>query len=94
MVDDLDALLGRLGHGAVTLLYTNSVRDGANRLYPLFQAKTRRCWLRRSRRGRGQARFLSNGGPENVYAPSGTPCFVGHGGGHLLSAEREMRLPT
>ena len=34
MFDGLDRLLHRLGHGAVTLLYTNSSRPEPNRQYP------------------------------------------------------------
>lgn len=36
LVGQLDALLGRLGKGPTTLLYTNSSRPEANRLYPVF----------------------------------------------------------
>ena len=39
MFADLDRLLRRLGHGAVTLLYTNSAREEANRKYPGFRQK-------------------------------------------------------
>ena len=37
MFADLDRLLRRLGHGAVTLLYTNSTREETNRQYPGFR---------------------------------------------------------
>ena len=37
MFGDLGRLLDRLGRGAVTLLYTNSTREEANRQYPLFR---------------------------------------------------------
>ena len=37
LVIELDALLSRLGRGAVTLLYTNSERQDANRNYPEFR---------------------------------------------------------
>ena len=37
MVGDLERLLRRLGHGAVTLLYTNSARREPNRRYPRFR---------------------------------------------------------
>lgn len=38
---DLIALLDRLGRGGVTLLYTNSIRDKANRAYPAFRDNLR-----------------------------------------------------
>ena len=39
MFTDLNRLLRRLGHGAVTLLYTNSTREEPNRQYPAFRKK-------------------------------------------------------
>ena len=39
MFGDLDYLLRRLGHGAVTLLYTNSTRAEPNRQYPEFRER-------------------------------------------------------
>lgn len=37
LLNDLTGLLDRLGHGAVTVLYTNSARDVANRTWDVFQ---------------------------------------------------------
>ena len=37
LVGDLHRLLHRLGHGGVTLLYTNSAREGPNRRFPGFR---------------------------------------------------------
>ena len=39
MFTDLNRLLRRLGHGAVTLLYTNSTRQQPNRQYPAFRKR-------------------------------------------------------
>ena len=39
MFGDLKRLLRRLGHGAVTLLYTNSTREEPNRQYPGFRKR-------------------------------------------------------
>ena len=39
MFGDLERLLRRLGHGAVTLLYTNSTREEPNRRYPGFRKR-------------------------------------------------------
>ena len=39
MFGDLECLLRRLGHGAVTLLYTNSTREEPNRQYPEFRGR-------------------------------------------------------
>ena len=36
---DLNELLKRIGRGGITLLYTNSVREMANRAYPAFRDK-------------------------------------------------------
>ena len=38
LVSDLNSLLARLGHGSVTVLYTNSPRPGPNRLFPAFRS--------------------------------------------------------
>ena len=38
LIPELDRLLGRLGRGSVTVLYTNSVRDEANHSYSTFRA--------------------------------------------------------
>lgn len=43
---DLDRLLRKLGHGAVTLLYTNSTREGANRQYPVFRQRLEEAGFR------------------------------------------------
>ena len=37
LVLELDCLLATLGRGSVTVLYTNSVRDDANRGFPMFR---------------------------------------------------------
>ena len=37
LVPDLDRMLAKLGGGSVTVLYTNSVRDEANRNFPMFR---------------------------------------------------------
>lgn len=37
LVPDLDRLLAKLGRGSVTVLYTNSTRDEANRNFPTFR---------------------------------------------------------
>ena len=39
LFDDLERLLSRLGHGAVTLLYTNSVQEEHNRQFPGFRRR-------------------------------------------------------
>ena len=39
MFSSLNTLLDRFGHGAVTLLYTNSKHGAANLLYPSFESK-------------------------------------------------------
>ena len=39
MFGDLEALLRRIGHGAVTVLYTNSTRLKPNRQYPEFRRR-------------------------------------------------------
>ena len=39
MSGDLNRLLRRVSHGAVTLLYTNSVRKELNRQYPRFRQR-------------------------------------------------------
>ena len=41
LVPDLDHLLAKLGGGSVTVLYTNSVRDEANRNFPKFRTMLR-----------------------------------------------------
>ena len=41
LVASLDALLLKLGRGSVTVLYTNSVRDEANRQFPNFSSMLR-----------------------------------------------------
>ena len=43
MVDRLHDLLAKLGRGRVTMLYTNSPRDAANRNFPAFQQAMRRA---------------------------------------------------
>ena len=37
LIPELDRLLDRLGRGSVTVLYTNSVREEANRSFPTFR---------------------------------------------------------
>ena len=41
LVLDLDRLLAKLGGGSVTILYTNSTRDEANRNFPTFRTMLR-----------------------------------------------------
>ena len=41
LVPDLDRLLAKLGRGSVTVLYTNSVLDEANRNFPKFRTMLR-----------------------------------------------------
>ena len=43
LVDRLNDLLAKLGTGRVTMLYTNSPRDAANRNFPAFQQAMRRA---------------------------------------------------
>ena len=43
MFEELDSLLRQLGHGAVTLLYTNSIREELNRQYPGFRQSLERA---------------------------------------------------
>ena len=54
MVGDLECLLRRLGHGAVTLLYTNSVRREPNRRYPRFRARLVEAGFRVRAEDRGE----------------------------------------
>ena len=41
LVRELEGLLSRIGRGAVTLLYTNSLRQEANRSFPAFRTELR-----------------------------------------------------
>lgn len=54
MFGDLERLLDRLGRGAVTLLYTNSTREGANRQYPVFQQRLAETGFQRYAEDRGE----------------------------------------
>ena len=53
LVPDLDHLLAKLGRGSVTVLYTNAVRDDANRGFPMFctMLRDRGFELRRNEEG-------------------------------------------
>ena len=51
---DLDRLLGRLGNGAVTLLYTNSAREETNRQYPGFRRRLEEAGFRVHAEDRGE----------------------------------------
>ena len=50
----LNELLDRLGHGAVTLLYTNSANEQENRLYPTFRSKLKGAGFKVSAEGPGE----------------------------------------
>ena len=54
MFGDLDRLLRRLGRGGVTLLYTNSSREGPNRQYPRFREKLEEAGFRVHAEDRGE----------------------------------------
>ena len=54
MFGGLDGLLARLGGGAVTLLYTNSAREEANRQYPAFRARLEEAGFRAHAEDRGE----------------------------------------
>ena len=54
MFGGLDGLLARLGGGAVTLLYTNSAREEANRQYPGFRARLEEAGFRAHAEDRGE----------------------------------------
>ena len=54
MFRDLDHLLRRFGHGAVTLLYTNSTRRGANRQYPGFRRRLEEAGFRTCAEAEGE----------------------------------------
>ena len=51
---DLEGLLDRLGHGAVTLLYTNSVRQEPNRHYPEFRERLEAAGFRMHAQDQGE----------------------------------------
>ena len=54
MFSALNTLLDRLGHGAVTLLYTNSAHDRANLQYPPFRSKLEEVGFRVYAEGPGE----------------------------------------
>lgn len=54
MFADLSRLLHQLGNGAVTLLYTNSAREQANRRYPGFRRRLVEAGFRLITEGQGQ----------------------------------------
>ena len=54
MIGDLDSLLTRLGRGAVTVLYTNSAREEANRQYPVFRERLEQNGFRLHTQDRGE----------------------------------------
>lgn len=54
MFGDLERLLRRLGNGAVTLLYTNSAQEEANRQFPGFQQRLETAEFRVCAEGEGE----------------------------------------
>ena len=54
LVDQLDALLARLGNGRATMLYTNSPRPRANRNFPAFKEAMRRAGFNMPADGTGE----------------------------------------
>ena len=74
LVDQLDALLARLGNGRATMLYTNSRVLAPIATSPLSK---RRCAVLASTcRPTGLARSPLTGGRENNAVNSVTPCFI------------------
>ena len=67
MFRELVELLGRLGKGGVTLLYTNSVRPEANRAYPAFRDKLLGADFRKVADGEGEIVV------ERLYGPRRRP---------------------
>ena len=64
MFVDLNRLLHRLGNGAVTLLYTNSAREEANRRYPGFRRRLVEARFRPVAEDRGQIVIERWNGPQ------------------------------
>lgn len=66
---DLNRLLGRLGRGAVTLLYTNSAHEGPNRQYPGFRERLVEVGFRAHAENRGEILVERWNGPRerNLY---------------------------
>ena len=64
MFGDLDSLLRRLGHGAVTLLYTNSAREDRNRQYPGFRDRLEAADFQVHAQGQGQIAVERWNGPQ------------------------------
>ena len=62
---DLDRLLRRLGGGAVTLLYTNSAREAANRRFREFRARLEGVGFRVRAEDRGEIVIDRRGGQRN-----------------------------
>lgn len=54
LVADLDKLLARLGNGRVTMLYTNSPKDEANRNFPAFKQAMQQAGFEMPADGTGQ----------------------------------------
>ena len=63
MFHALNTLLDRFGHGAVTLLYTNSMRAEPNRRYPAFRSKLKEVGFRVCAEGQGEILVERSGGP-------------------------------
>ena len=64
MFGDLDRLLGRLGRGAVTLLYTNSAWENPNRQYPGFRERLEEAGFRIHAEDRGEIVVERRNGPQ------------------------------
>ena len=64
---DLDRLLRRLGHGAVTLLYTNSTRDEANRQYVGFRQRLEGGGFQVSAEDQGEIVVERRNDPRNLF---------------------------
>ena len=64
MFGDLNLLLRRFGHGAVTLLYTNSTREDLNRQYPRFRHRLEEADFRIRSEGEGEIVVERWNGPQ------------------------------
>ena len=69
MFGDLNGLLGRLGHGAVTLLYTNSTREEPNCQYSGFRERLEEAGFGIHAEGQGEIVVERRNGPRerNLY---------------------------
>ena len=64
MFSALNVLLDRFGHGAVTLLYTNSTSHRANQQYPLFRSRLEGAGFSLYAEGPGQVVVEHSGTPK------------------------------